>query len=251
MTLELEIDEHEEIPEEEIQLAGAPDSPLAEAARFLDQALHAGCSEPQVAYLLALAHKRLGRPAEARAALRKIPRPDANVLVQMGLLSLRENQPAQAEQEFARAWQMDAASFAACHNLLLSRLTLGKVKDCLAMLPKAIQLCPSREQKHLFSLLHELLRNYQEHSPAAGDMRPLLMLDPDSPLENLGDGDEQKLIALFRSLGQIDVTFNLLRTLAGARPNSAAVGAAYLEAAIIKARDLMTVSYTHLTLPDE
>src|SRR5262249_15775499 len=127
----------------------------------------------------------------------------------------------------------------ACHNLLLTRLTLGKVKDCLAMLPRAIQLGPSREQKRLFSLLHELLRNYQEHTPAAGDMRPLLMLDPDSPLAPITDPADQRLIELFRSLGQIEVTFNLLRALAGARPNSQAVGVGYLEAAIIKARDLM------------
>ena len=40
--------------------------------------------------MLAMAYKRQGKTAEARTALRKIAKPDANVLLQMGLLSLQE-----------------------------------------------------------------------------------------------------------------------------------------------------------------
>src|SRR5262245_1487764 len=94
------------------------DGRFEEAARLLERAIQAGCSDPEAAYLLAMAHKHQGKTAEARAALRKIARPDANVFLQMGLLSLQENQPAQAEQEFARAWEADGQSFAACYNLL-------------------------------------------------------------------------------------------------------------------------------------
>src|SRR5947199_10081472 len=81
------------------------------AARVLDRAVQAGCQDPNVLYLLALAHKREGRTAEARAALRKISRPDANVLLQMGLLSLEENNLPQAEGEFTRAWEMEPSSY--------------------------------------------------------------------------------------------------------------------------------------------
>src|SRR5256885_11824573 len=86
---------------EEIPVAQPAPSRFDTAARLLEQAWHAS-EDPQVAYLLAMAYKRQGRAAEARAALQKIPQPDANVFLQIGLLSLREQQPAQAAQEFAR-----------------------------------------------------------------------------------------------------------------------------------------------------
>src|SRR5207248_5566340 len=127
---------------EVLTLDDVADLPVAEpvdvryghAAALLEKAVQAGCSDPQVAYLLALAHKRQGKTAEARAALRKIARPDANVFLQMGLLSLRENQVAQAEQELARAWQMDDGSFAVCYNLLLARLSLGQLDAAESLL---------------------------------------------------------------------------------------------------------------------
>src|SRR5262249_3038963 len=90
----------------------------AEASALLEKALGAGRADPEVAYLLALAYKRQGKTAEARAALRKIAKPDAAVWLQMGLLSLREKNLAQAEGEFARAFDMEPQSFPACYNLL-------------------------------------------------------------------------------------------------------------------------------------
>src|SRR5205823_5284649 len=97
------------------------------AAQVLERAAQSAGSDPSVLYLLFLAHKRQGKINEARNALRKIGKPDANVLLQMGLLSLQENQLAQAEGELSRAWQMDPASFEICYNLLLTQLTLGKI----------------------------------------------------------------------------------------------------------------------------
>src|SRR5437764_15151085 len=131
----LTLDEVAEVP-----VAEPIDARYATAAVLLEKAVQAGCSDPQVAYMLALAHKRQGKTTEARAALRKIARPDANVFLQMRLLSLQENIVAQAEQEFARAWQMDNKSFAACHNLLISRLTLGRIEPALELVPKAVEL---------------------------------------------------------------------------------------------------------------
>src|SRR4051794_7761689 len=74
--------------------------PYEAAAQLLEKALAAGKPDPNVQYMLALAYKRQKRPVEARAALRKIQKPDADVFLQMGLLSLEENQLDQAEQEF-------------------------------------------------------------------------------------------------------------------------------------------------------
>src|SRR5712691_131844 len=128
------------------------------AARLLEQACQAGSEDPHVAYLLAMACKRQGRLAEARAALQKIAQPDANVLLQLGLLSLREQQPAQASQEFARAWQLDPASYDAGYNLLVTRLGLGQVDACVSLIPEVIELAADPNERHLLQLLQALLR---------------------------------------------------------------------------------------------
>src|SRR5436309_12963791 len=107
------------VPTEVLPVAEAVPSRNEAAARVLDRAVQAGCQDPNVLYLLALAHKRQGKTAEARAALRKVPRPDGNIILQLGLLSLQEGNLAQAEGELARAWQMDNSSYEACYNLLM------------------------------------------------------------------------------------------------------------------------------------
>src|SRR5947209_9842970 len=211
----------------EVPVAEPVDVRYGHAAALLEKAVQAGCSDPQVAYLLALARKRQGKTAEARAALRKIARPDANVFLQMGLLSLQESVVAQAEQEFARAWQMDNQSFAACHNLLMSRLTLGQVGPALELIPQAVELASSQEQKRTLTLLAELLR-YAHNRTTSGHPTDLPVFDVDSPLDSMTEAEERQLLELGRSLGHIDTAFMLLKTLAGARTGSVAAQEAYL-----------------------
>src|SRR5690349_13065727 len=80
---------------------------FARAADLLERAAQGAGQDPNLLYLLALAHKRQGKTNEARGALRKILKPDANVMLQMALLSLEEENLAQAEGELERAWGMD------------------------------------------------------------------------------------------------------------------------------------------------
>jgi tetratricopeptide (TPR) repeat protein len=230
------------------------------AAQVLDRAIQAGCQDPNVYYLLALAHKRQGKAAEARAALRKIHHPDANVLLQMGLLSLQEQNLAQAEGEFLRAWEMERGSYEACYNLLLTRLTLGKVDDCLALLPQAIELAghkaaaaparPPTEREapptrgasgtpegranlpdsHFLQVLQALLGACQKNN-GDGLSHPVL--------SELNAADEQRLLQVVRSLGQLDTVLTLLQTLSEARPRSVPVREAYVEAVLVKAKELV------------
>src|SRR5205807_7981447 len=120
-----------------------PPARYAAAAALLEKATHVGHTAPEVAYLLALAYKRQDKTAEARASLRKISKPDGAVFLQMGLLSLREKNLAQAEGEFSRAVETDPESFPACYNLLLTRLALGHIDLARALLPRAIELADS------------------------------------------------------------------------------------------------------------
>lgn len=224
--------------DEQRPVVEADDSRFEAAAGLLEKAAQATASDPNVAYMLAMAHKRQGNHAEARAALRKIAKPDANILLQMGLLSLRENNPAQAEQDFERSLQMDPKSYGACYNLLLTRLTLNKRDACQQILPRAQELAPTKAEKDFLAILKELLRHVREARPS--EERDLLVLGLDSPLEAMSQAQEQRLIELSRSLGQIDVVFTMLRTLGAARPRSQAVLEAFYEAALAKARDLMS-----------
>ncbi len=210
-------------------------SPYEVAAQVLERAVQSGCQDANVLYMLALAHKRQGKLTEARNALRKIQRPDANVVLQMGLLSLQENQLAQAEDEFARAGQMDPGSYEICHNLLLTRLTLGKVEDCLALIPNAIELLAhrpgeTREERRFLLVLQALLQACRQANGAPPDV-PLLA--------ELTSDDEQRLLQVVRSLGQLDTVHVLLKTLTEARPRSVAVREAYLEAVLVKAKELI------------
>jgi tetratricopeptide (TPR) repeat protein len=121
-------------------VAEPADPRYAAAAEILERAVQSGFTDPNVLYLLALAYKRQHKIAEARAALRKITKPDANVLLQMGTLSLTEQNLAQAEGEFQRARDMDPTSYEIASNLLLTQLSLGKINDALNDLPRLIEL---------------------------------------------------------------------------------------------------------------
>jgi Flp pilus assembly protein TadD len=203
------------------------------AARLLDQALQGGCQDPAVIYLLAMAYKRRGNLREARNALRRIEPADGNVWLQLGLLSRREvkgslTQPLQqAEQEFARAWQEDPHSYEACHNLLLTRLSLGQVEAAATLLPRLRELAPAPHEQRRLSLLQALL---PDSEAANGDSRSNPLLAEMQP------ADEQLLLKLARGLGHLDTVADLLRALAAARPGSAAVQEAYLEAVLAKAK---------------
>src|SRR5947209_5167054 len=146
------------LDDDTIEVALPVQEHLDEAARLLEQALKVGPADPNVAYLLAIGYKRQGKTAEARTALRKIAEPDANVWLQLGLLSFAEKQFAQAEEELARAWQMDPSSYEASFNLLLTRLCEGQVEGSERMIAAMLPLAPNAEEQRFLSHLEALLR---------------------------------------------------------------------------------------------
>ena len=217
-------------PIEVVPIDEAPPARYAEAAALLERATHVGGhAAPEVAYMLALAYKRQGKTAEARAALRKIAKPDGAVFLQMGLLSMRENNLAQAEGEFSRAAEMDPESFPACYNLLLTRLTLGHVELARTLLPRTIELADAVDERRFLGLLQALLKAAQ---PGDGDG-----FDP--ALADMLPADEERLLSLLQSLGQLDVSHALLKAFAAARPQSPPVQEAFAEVVLVKAKSLV------------
>ncbi len=215
-----------EVVEEEVPLR------FRQAAEILERATAAGSQDPNLLYLLALAYKRQNKVNEARTALRKIQKPDANVQLQMALLSLRERNFAQAEGELLRAWQMDPSSYEIAYNLLLTQLSLGKVEDCFKLIPSVIGLVDKYpqakpEDKRHLQVLGAVLRACSRGGP------------PDGSLNGMNAQDEQNVLKVFRTLGQLDTTLRLLQILAEARPNSGPIREAYIEVALVKARDLI------------
>src|SRR5438093_617781 len=214
---------------------GADLARCADAARLLEQALKAGCQDGQVAYMLGLCYKRLGKNLDAHNAFRKIANADANVWLQMGLLSYTEKAYSEAEQEFAKAWQMEPASYEAAFNLLLTRLCLGETENCAALIPQILAQGPSPGEQRFLTLLEALL------SAAGPGKEPSAngAADKEALLASMTAGEEQRLLQVLGGLGQFEAAYPLLRRLAALRPNSPAAQEAYLEILLVQAKQLM------------
>jgi tetratricopeptide (TPR) repeat protein len=212
---------------------------LQEAARILEQAVKVGQPAAEVSYLLALAYKRQGKIHEARTALRKIANPDANVMLQMGLLSFQEKQFAQAEQEFACARQFDPTSYAAGYDLMLAQLCQGRIAACVPLVAELKGLAPDAQERQFLGLLEPLLQRCQtggqnKPPPLPGD-RPNGAAAADI-LMAMSDADEVRLLEILLGLGQMEAVFPLLRTLAAARPASLRAQEAFATAVLVQAK---------------
>jgi tetratricopeptide (TPR) repeat protein len=123
--------------------------------------------------------------------------------------------------------------------LLLTQLTLGQFDACVALIPAAMDLAARRpspsgtaaggDERRFLQVLEVLLQACRQSSDgrAAG------------LLAEMAPGDEQRLLKILRSLGQLDIVHALLQTLAEARPRSAAAREAYVEAVLVKAKELV------------
>src|SRR6516225_6964796 len=126
--------------QEVISVAPVAEPDWGEAIRFFEQAVKAGHQDANGLYMLAMAYKHQGRAAEARQTLARIADPDANVLLQRGVLAFNEKEWANASGEFEKAWQKEAASYPAAYNLMLTRLCQGQLEGALEMLDMIVGL---------------------------------------------------------------------------------------------------------------
>src|SRR5262249_29554379 len=152
----------------------------------------------------------------------------------------QEAQYPQAEQEFARAQQLDPSSYEISYNLLLTRLALGKIDECTSLIEQTIQLAASPEDPDFLTLLPTLLR-FQGHTDEPMGNGRLLPVppEPDPALTAMSPADEQRLLQLLRGIGQFDATYPLLAALARARPRSLPAQEAHLEAVLVQSKNLI------------
>jgi tetratricopeptide (TPR) repeat protein len=231
------------LEQETIALAQPVPEHLEDAARLLEHALKVGPADPNVAYLLALCRKRQGNTAAARAALRKIAEPDANVCLQLGLLSFAEKQFPQAAEEFAHAGQLDPSSYEAAFNLLLTRLCLGEVEGSDAVITTLLPLAPSAEEHRFLTLLQALLRSAllpprSGPPPLPGSAPVNGVGHPGAVLASITTAEAERLLRMLGGLGRFDALYPLMRVLAASIPTNQAVHEAHLEVVLVHAKEL-------------
>lgn len=202
----------------------------AEAARLLEQSVRAGNQDPQAAYLLAMSYKNLGRIADARQVLAKIANPDANVLLQRGVLAFFDKDYAQAAEEFTRSWEKFSESWPAAYNLLLARLCLGQASQCGELIPQLLHLAPTPADKRLLTLLRGLMLAAAPGDPSTEALEAPMLLG------GMTGEEEARLLDLLSGLNQFDVTFALLAKLVALRPRSDPAHAAFFGVALVQAK---------------
>lgn len=229
---------------EAIPVAEDISSRWVEAADFLEQAGRVGKPTPEALYMLAMCYKNQGKLDEARATLRKITPVDANILLQLGILSFLSAQYEQADEEFSRSLEMNPHSYAAMYNLVLCRFSLGRFDECVDVMPKLIGLARSAEEKRFLALLHALICTtaspdkplpvveWEENgSPAIAGTASLEQL-----LASATPKEEMALVHLLQGFPRPETALPLFQQLVQSRPNSPHIQRAYLERALVQAR---------------
>jgi tetratricopeptide (TPR) repeat protein len=202
----------------------------AEVTRLLEQAVKAGNHDAQALYLLGTAYKHLGRFADAQHMLSKITDPDANVLLQRGILTFTDREYARAAEEFARSWEKDPSSYAAAYNLMLCRLCLGQLDEAVELLSRLVPIAPSDSEKRFLGLLRSLLRQ-----STAGPLSP----EQEYLLSTMSVDEEERLLDMVVGLNQFDVVYALLSKLVSIRNTSDPAFRAYIGAALVQGKLLM------------
>ncbi len=204
-----------------------PVTPLAqpdweEAARLLEQAVKAGCQDPQALYLLAMGYKHLGRVTDARRVLDKVADPDPNVLLQRGILAFSDKDFAKAADEFTRGWDKEPNSYAAGYNLMLARLCQGQLDVCSQLLQRLDPLAPTDDEKRFLELLGGLLGSTSSSA--------------NQQLAGMTAAEEQRLLDMISGLQPFEVVYRLLAKLVALRPGSDGPFRVYIGAALVQAR---------------
>jgi tetratricopeptide (TPR) repeat protein len=212
-----------------ISVAPIAEPEWGEAIRLLELAGKVGALDAKGLYMLAMAYKHQGRPADALQTLGKIADPDANVLLQRGVLAFNEKDWAVAGTEFEKAWSKDPASYPAAFNLMLTRLCDGKLDSALETLDKLVPLAPSPAENRFLNIFRGLLGRPGAEASA----------EQVHHLSSITAEEEQRLLDMIVGLNQFEVVYRLLAKLVSARPGSELAFRAYIGAALVQARNLI------------
>ena len=145
------------------------------------------------------------RPPQDRQARRQRHPPDGPAVAGRGATSPRPR----ASSPAPGRWTRRPTSI--CYNLLLTQLTLGKLEPCLDLIPQADRAARHAARRRAGSRRRAaLLADPRRAAPR----RPTPTRCPiDNVLADMTPADEKRLLDVVRSLGQLDTTHSLLKTL--------------------------------------
>lgn len=185
----------------------------SQCRKLLEQLAMEGPIRPLIVQQLAHRDRRNGQLAHARRLLDRMPSQAGALEFERGMLALAQGQLVAAERAFVAACSHDAKSVAAYINLIFTRLSLGRLKEALEILPRAIELAHTPTIRRLLENLKVV---------ASGSSEP-----PDGWTEN-NDG---AMIQLIRSIGRLESIGPLFASLARIRGQSEIVRKAQAEMA--------------------
>jgi tetratricopeptide (TPR) repeat protein len=198
---------------------------------LLEQAIEAGGTRTELSRHLARAYRRAGRIADARRLLDRAPANDASLALERGLLALAEGQIVPAEKAFAAALAVfeppqsnptpqggREQEAAAAMNLVFTRLSLGRVAEAAALMPRAADLAPTYDLTRLLTLLNALAT------------------DSTTSVTDWVVDDDRALIDCLRSLGRIESVAPLFDVLSATRGQSPDVKKAAAELLPLRAK---------------
>jgi tetratricopeptide (TPR) repeat protein len=187
----------------------------------LEQALESAGPRPVIVRYLARAYRLLGRTADAERVLDRVEKPDAPLLVERGLLALLAGQLAPAERAFDAAVGLDRDNGTAISNLILTRLSLGRLADAATLLPAAVERAPTAVLRRLAALLKQLLAT------------------PPTLEGTWTADDDAAVLDLLRKVGRLDAIEPLFDAWSKLRPQSPAVRVALTELQPLRAKQLL------------
>lgn len=209
-------------------LAGSPDD-RAGAVALLEEMRLEDPNDGGLACLLSQIYERQGDGRSARQVLTSLREPDSKVLVRLGCLWLLAKALDRAEEAFGRAWELDPTCEAAGHNLVMTRLSRGRLEEAAAALAGLVEVAAENNRTPL-RMLGVLLAGVRAGSGVAPPA--------DSPLRDISLEEEGRLVETVRRLGNREAEAALLAALVAARPESRTAREAYLEAELFRGKAL-------------
>jgi tetratricopeptide (TPR) repeat protein len=206
------------------QRSGAkqPEDPTAigQSLRQMEAGHANGFASPGQAAWLARGYRRINDLAAAQRLLNAVAETNVDVELQRGLLDLAAGRLSAADKAFTQGTALADHHPALVHNLILTRLSLGKFDGLGDLLESGAKFAPTPEGRRVWLLLKAVLNH------DVGNRQ----------LKSMTPADEQRLLKRVQSMGVLASARRLLECLLMIRPDSAIFRQAELDLIVLEVK---------------